>query len=336
MRVNQLAQYPIEILESKSVSTSLGIKDNRSFMISTSDWKIRVIENSSEIFNSEYKPQKTGIYDIVYCESINSYLFSLDKKIYRKDINENQHYLFLDIDCGSSFGASLRYSNIHKRLIIPMDGVTIAAVNINSKQVVIEVPKPGGDQIVDFQLHGSDQNKVSCLTQDGHLFVSELDFSSKEATILSTASSNLIEERQEQAKGLVVCPKGQYNFVEISQTNDEEECSRMMIFGIKDNELTIKAVINNSKKNPSPCKSALACLGYFKNSILFLGMSSGDGGQAHLYCYNTQTDGFEELEEERVVHHETNPTKILRFGNHFYYTGKRAGIMRLTARSKID
>ena len=337
LKIQRLTRYQLDQKRfHPDLPTSLAFKNESSFMISTSDLRVRVIEDGSEIFMDDYEIENCGPSDIIYCKNINAYLLALDRKIYRKDIDGGQLYLFLDINCGSSIGASLRFSDIHQRLVIPKDRTNIASINLETKKIEIEVPMPNGDGIMDFQLHGLAQNLVTSLTQYGHLLVSELAHLSSKGKILTKFSIELSKANSEHAETVVVCPLSQYIFVEIYQRKHPFLCSKMMIFSFRNKRLSLQAKINPLSSQRTGCKSAMTCLGYFKRNLVFLGLSLEIDGVAQLYSFNPETKHFEELKQARERHQELNPFTILRLGNRYYYTGVAGKIMRLSLTFKSD
>ena len=149
-------------------------------------------------------------------------------------------------------------------------------------------------------------------------------------------SIELIEERFEEAGAMVVCPKNQYIFVESYQSEEPNVCSRMMIYSIKDNKIKIQATIDQFLHDLFGYKGAMACLGYFKKSVVFLGLSSLAYGVVQMFIYNTATNDFKELGDVRASHEEYDPCKIVKLGNSYYYTGLGGSIMRLNLKFNSD
>ena len=336
VKIQQLAHFDIKQTLYSQASTSMAFKDNNCFMICTRDFRMRIIEKGSEVFVGDFERVVYGLSDIIYCKVLDCYLFSLGGKIYRKDINKEPYFMFMDEGCGTSIGASFRYSELHERLIIPKDSTKIAAINLETKEVELEILKEDGDEIMDFQLHGLGEDKVASLTQDGHLFVSELNYFFKKGEIYSLVAIELIKERHEHAETVVVCPKNRYIFVEIYRSQEPHICSRMMIFWYKKRKLKLCARIDQFGGDLAGCKSAMTCLGYFNNNVVFLGLSLVKDGITQLYCYNIHNNKFEELKGARVEHQELDPTKIHRVGSDYYYTGLLGKVMRLRVKFKTD
>ena len=333
----EVTSYEVEDVDSEAYCTSLAIKDHYSFMISTSDYQIRVIENGSQIFGGYCGSSGRYVNDMIYCGKIDSYLIYHDLKIYKKYIDNKPLSLFLDLKSGIRIGASFRYSNIHGKLIIAKNGSCLSCIQLKTKEIEIEIPKSKGRLIRDFELFGDNEDKVVSLTQDGYLFASKFDFSLKKGRVISIKSIKFIKNRGEEARKVVRCPQNKYFFVEIYRRKRPMLlCSRMMIFLLKKEKFHSQAVIDQFDHNFVGCKAAMSCLGYFKNTIVFMGLSLMEGGYSQLYCYNTDTNDFEEIEKARIEHQEWSPFKMVKVGNSFFYTGHLGKLMKLTVKSNGD
>ena len=308
-------------------------------MIATENCKIRIIEEGLEIFVGDSDPDSVikGLNDIIYCRNIDFYLIYQNNKIYKKDIDGNLPYLFLDLICGPKFGHRFIYSDIHERLIIAKDKITRSSINLETKEIEIEIPKSEGDSIVHLELYRKDQDRVVALTKDGYLFASELDFSKKQGEIITVISIGHMINKLEEAGTVVVCPRSRYFFVEVYMNDPEFHfCSKMIIFSLKNETFQREAVFCNYGHYYIGCKAVMNCLGYFKNTIVFMGLTLMKGSYAQLFSYNTDTKEFEEMKEVRVKHQEFDPFKMTKVGNSFYYTGRWSKIMKLTVKSKSD
>ena len=60
-----------------------------------------------------------------------------------------------------------------------------------------------------------------------------------------------------------------------------------------------------------------------------MGLSRNIDGIVQVYEYNTEADDFRELRNQRVSHFEKYPTKLMRVGDEFFYTGTKGRVMRV-------
>ena len=111
------------------------IKNQTSYAIATTDKGMKVVDKNREIFSGRLPSYPTRLSDLVYIDHLDCYLLNSGWKLYRKDIDENPHYAFMNISCGGGLGVNLIYSNLNKRLIIPRYSKGIAVVNLERKQI---------------------------------------------------------------------------------------------------------------------------------------------------------------------------------------------------------
>ena len=111
--------------------TFLAQKNLNSYMIVTSKKGIKVFENSNQIYSDKCFEKDSRLRDAIYIKHLNCYLMSLDKTLYRKDIDEKPPYVFMNIVCGYRFGACFLYSDVHERLIIHKGHISLSVVNLD-------------------------------------------------------------------------------------------------------------------------------------------------------------------------------------------------------------
>ena len=220
-------------------------------------------------------------------------------------------------------------------LITNKDCKNISAINLESKQVEIEVEKIVGNYIIDFRLFGEQEEKAIAVTEDGHILLYNLDYNQKTGSVINSFKIELKEERKEEAQSIAVCDKNEYAIVEIGQSESPWVSSRMVIIKIEGDSLIKKAMIDQHSQKIG-YKLALESLGYIGRHILWVGLSKLENGVAQLYVYDIERGEFKELQDKRVIHKERSPAKIHRMGSELYYTGSYGKIMRLRLKYNID
>ena len=103
----------------------------------------------------------------------------------------------------------------------------------------------------------------------------------------------------------------------------------MVLYRLTGNKISVVAVLDCSAEDVEE-KYALSCLGRFGTKILWVGLSAGENGVAHIYDFDVETKEIRELEEKRVEHGEYRPLNVYRVGNQFYYSGEKGKINKLT------
>ena len=308
--------------------THVALKNRNSYMIGTMLKGLKIKENGALVYSGKLPEDEGILTDMIYVESLNCYLIASLYQIKRKDIDEKPPYLYMNYDCGSRIGGCFRFSKIHERLIVSKHSQNISAIDLERKQVEIEVENGVGNDIIDFRLFGEQENRVIAVTGDGHVILYSLDYTQKRGSVVNSFNIELNCGRKEMPKSLSVCDKNEYCFVEIGQSESDSLCSRMILFKIRGDSLIKKASIDQHSQNLGH-KYALESLGYFGRFILWVGLSMLENGVAQLYVYNTETSKFKELVGRRLSHREEDPVKIHRVGSYLYYTGRYGRLMRL-------
>ena len=178
--------------------TFTAIKNEGSYIVATDEKGVLVIDERTQIFLDKLPPGPKRLSDLVYANHLDSYLLDFDGKIYRKDIDENPPYLFIDLDCGQGYGRNFKYSQLNKRLIVLGAGDRIVVVNLETKQVEIEIkPDPDDPYTNDLILFGRKEDKLVWITHCGVVNLASLNYGSKEIASKNGLQVQLIEERGE-------------------------------------------------------------------------------------------------------------------------------------------
>ena len=308
--------------------TYIYMKNPTSYMIGTDEKGIKVIEEGAEIYSGTLPGEEAWLRDIIYISHLNCYLMADESKLYRKDIDEKPPYLLMEVKCGLRVGACFRYSNLHERLVIIKDEKNISTVNLETKEIEIEVVKKFEDSIRDLKLFGEKQDRVVCITYNCHILLYELDFEENEGSAIDHFNLKRVQGRGECGSSIAVCDKGKYVLAEIG-AGHPEICCRMVIFEIKDDTLEKKAFINRFSQEIG-VKLAIDCYGYADGFVLWAGLSLDDNALIQVYAYDIEKEEFLELESKRVSHQEDYPVKVHQLGDEFYYTGNLAKVMKLS------
>ena len=308
--------------------TSMAIKNLSSYMIGTRGKSLKVIENSSLIFCGQLPLKNARLDDMIYISTENCYLLAYNNKLYRKEIDSQPPFVFMDVRCGWRVGACFRFSNIHQRLIINKDRKNISAIYLQNKEI-FKVEKGLGTKITDFRLFGQNEENVVSITYDGFILLYQLNYEQKTGSVISNFKVQLLEEEGEIGTSVAVCDRNQYVLAEIGKSTNHLTCTRMLFLKIEEDNLIIKSSIDTYFDLVGQ-KLALDCYGYARNHLLWVGLSRLEGGVAQVYDYDIERGELKELEEMRVVHQELDPAKIHKFQDEFYYTGSYGTIMKLS------
>ena len=191
--------------------TFMGIKNQASNAVATVYLGLKVMENSREIYLGNLPFGPKWLSDLVYINHLNFYLLEYGGKIYRKDIDKNPRFVFMDLNCRAGEGKNLKYSKLNKRLIVPKDGKNIAVVNLERRQIEVEMKSgPHYPSIEDFIIFGRKEDKIAWITRNGLAYLSSVRYDLKKITSKSVLQVQLIQERGERPSCLAVCDQGKY------------------------------------------------------------------------------------------------------------------------------
>ena len=333
LEINQTAEYQVEgVLQCQQ--THLAMKDPYSFIICTHKDGFSHMENRCLVYQGELPGADNWVDDLVFVRHLDCYLMVSYNKIYRKDMDDEPPYEYLEQKVASRTGSCMLYSEINQRLIVHKRGNTVAVVNLEDKKEEIVVTENGfaGD-IVDFRLSGGRENNIIALTSQGCLLQYQFNYSRKSGTVAKTCKFSLNRSRKEKPASLAVCLAGKYILVEIEgQRSNTKVCSRMLVFMANRTGFSQVAELDVYNNSLIGLKHALACYGYSGDHLVWVGLASGAYGLAQAYDYNLQTRELTELRDARLMHGEADPMKLQRLGDTFWYIGKYGRINSMDLR----
>ena len=301
--------------------TLLAVKNPTSFMIATFGKGLQVFENNKLIFSAKFFFYRTKLKDLVYIDHLNCYFLHRGGKFYRKDVDNHPPYFYIHLVSEGKFGSCLKYSAINRRLITAKDKNSIAVLNLERKELEIEVKTNFGGKLMDFALLRKKETGVISLSEDGYLNLSFINYSMKKICATNHTKIELKEERGERGFSIAASPNNDYALVEIGSDYYGYN-SRIMVFKIIHNHLIEAAsidVYNQLLKQ----MSAMRCWGCIGVHIIWVGVSLAE---IFLYDFNTETYAVRELRDQRVNHNQFNPRKIDRLSNHFFLIGQEAKV----------
>ena len=319
----------------------LADKNETSYLLAATEEGFKVVEEGKQVFSTRKNDpasQAAGlITDVMYLEPTNCYLINLNGSLVRKDIDSNLPYYFADVRLQTMEETpctSFQYSNLSKRLFVNSEEQGIVVIDASKPTLTVRFnfPEDPWDSVADFVVFGQIENRVLKLTCTGLLALFNLNLEQNKVLSETTHQIELESRRNEMANSVAVCSKGKFACVEIKVHCEEPTSSRLMVFEVGGNSLTPKATLDLHQYGFG-CQSALTGLGYFSSNAVFLGLGGllGEEGQeAHLYEFNLGAAELREVEGKRVPHEETNPQKIQRVGDCFYFTGTGGKVMKVS------
>ena len=311
--------------------TLLAMKNSTSYLVATSSKGLRLVENGKLVYSRKLFGDKSPIRDVIYVPCANCYLLDFNSQLYRKDIDEEYPYLYIDFRCGYRQGAYFRYSKRHQRVIVNKDCKNISVINVEKNKLEIEIDnKIQGDYVNDFRLFGSEEDRVVSVTKNGYIVLYSLDYAKKRGFEVTKYPLDLLKERFEEPVSIAVCERNKFLLLEIAkvQKNNPPQCSRMMLLEVNQGSFLYKASLDMNNQEIG-CKLALEMFCCQGNHILWVGLSWNEGF-VQVYDYDIEAGQLRELKDKKVSHQEFDPLRLHLLEGKFYYIGKKGRFMELS------
>ena len=324
-------RYVMNLRQDKIIGgdyTLLAVKNHSSFLIATFGKGITLVEKRLTKYSTQVKKR---LLDMIYVEDLNCYFLSYGKKLYRKDIDDNPPYVYMEVHCGLRAGACFQYSKLNKRLIVNKAKKSIAVINLETCEVEIEIEseKTVGDEIFVFRLFEEKEDRVIAATKNGRILLYRVDFGKKEGTITTEFTFRLNSDREERIKSITVCSRSQNVLFEVGQFNPSSLCSRTCIAELIGEGLKVVSKLDLYSQKAGD-KLALECYGYVGSHILWIGLTKDDQSRVRVFDFETKTGTLIELASKKVSAEDGFPIKIERFGEYFYYVGHFGRVKRIS------
>ena len=306
--------------------TYLALKDPSTYMIATYGRGLKVILNNTQIYSAKLPRKVALINQILYAGHLDCFFLQNESHLYRKDLDDQPPYIYMDMSHLGWFRSLIRYSSVNKKLITFKDNTWISVINLFTRKVELQIEKKSRSQIMDCKLLGELEDKILSLTWNGVILLHIVNYSIKKVLVSNLHQIQLVVHRQEYGASIAVCDKNEHILVEIEGFN--QIASRMFVFKINGSEIAPKIIIENYELAEGP-KYALQCAGNFGDDILWVGLSTGNSIVAKVYCYCVRTDTLEQMnlagfsEQKRCY-------DIHRFGQDFYFSGLLGKIEKLS------
>ena len=297
---------------------------------------LKLIKNSKTLYTKKLN-SKAWVADVAYITHTDCYLLAYKHKIYRKDNNSEDLYLFLDVYPGSRVGACLRYSGQNGRVFVANDSDSVKMINFEACSVEKKIRILGlkNEKIFDFKVYQETEtsSKVACLMKDGLIITLQFHFGPKTENHpfeIFRQKLPLSTTQTEQAYSLEVCSASKYGFIELitKDGSNYDIVSRYLIAKIQPKNLEIlaeKSLLDASL----PPHLALASF-YVGSDLMILALSCEKKSKASLIWYDSERGVVVVDPRKRVWSGESFPVAVCESGRNFYYfTGWGGGLVRI-------
>ena len=310
-----------------SSNSQVAFKNATSFALWVNTVGLRVIEKSAQIHFEHVSEDTNLLRQIIYIDHLDCYLLSYKGKIYRKDIDNNPLYAYIDVNSCNRLAASFKYSKVNERLIIVKDKGKIGVVNLDKKQVEIEVRSEQITNIQDLELVGPPENKIALIDRNGVIGLCTVNYELKKLCKKNYHQIELIEDRKEGGVAIASSHNGEYLLVSLINSTIYDS-SRIILYKIKDHSLVKLGDLDEDRKYLQ-VKWGLKFFLQAERDLILFGLS-GSNRHIQLYSFNTGKKKLKELVKKRLKHFLFGVLEIHQVGSKFYFTGLGGQIKELS------
>ena len=126
-----------------SEATLLAKKNENSYLIQTSTKGMILTEGGKVIYQGFLPYEDAMFMDVVYIPSLYCYLIDLGSRIYRKNVDDQPPYEYLDCCWRNKAGCSFLYSDQHDKLVFFEEEALLVVLDLDTKEIIIEVDVEG-------------------------------------------------------------------------------------------------------------------------------------------------------------------------------------------------
>ena len=324
--VEQIDQYRTQ----QSIFCHLAVKNKDSYLLLKLMAPPYMIENQGTVFI--LSSGKFPLYrDSVYYRPLNCYFWNNNRKFYRKDIDTNHAYIFMDLVLFSKMPATtFRCSELNQRMFVAVDDGDILVINPRKRRVDLKVKTlEPAKQFCEFFVFGEKENKILTITEPGYIQLVNLNIQLKKVTSKGLSKIEFPRtDLPEVVSRAAVDPKGEFLLIQVKPRNSFFVTS-MMMYRIKGNSLALASTLDVLALGIVKI-GALGCHGYENGKLVFVGLSQADRGDIDIFEYDDRAKKITHLPLPRIYsHQERSPLVMQRLDQYFYYSGLNGKVMRM-------
>ena len=286
--------------------------------------------------------QLDWISDSIFIPDLNSFLICVNNKIYKKDLDGRPPYLYIQAGkFGNMHGKSFIYSKKSKKLVVIKDFKHFVILNPVKRKIELRlegISKGSRAQIdnniADFALFGRREQRLVSITDSGVL--SFYNFGKASGRVVDRYRVGGVKDLIAAQKSIAVCSQNRYIFVMLVLVENQ--------FLLQGYEIMSKKSSSSSRNSRALnlelqhrlyyCCQDFGCLAdatfafcrYYRGfaTVILFGRSYG-----LLMVVGRDPDGgLKVIEAKKIPNYSKYPLKIEKLGNHFYYTGDEANLVR--------
>ena len=265
--------------------SELAIKNHSSFFIATHKTGAVLVENRAVVYSDECKiKDEDYLCDIIYIKDLDCYLMLAAYSLYRKDIDDQPPYRFMELKHSVRYRSCLRYSGLNKMLILSDFEGDVFLIDLKRKQIQFKAKKRPGRFMLAFKLFGEKENKMITLTNEGYIIIHAVSYQMRKVLGIQK-----IKFSDPGGRSIAVCDQ---NHLVLVQGHD-----RMILFKLEANSLTQIACFDQNYFVPD-----FNCFGCVGTHVLWIGLCYDLSGSGSIFIsdYDIDKKKLKDLVAKRV------------------------------------
>ena len=300
--------------------TELAMKNEQTYMIITSPVGMKVIKHHEEIFSGDLHSDFKFFENILFIDHLDCFFIYVDKKLYRKDIDDKPAYLFAYLKDLTSAVNGLKYSRINNPLVLFKDFQFVSFYSIDEKREELRAGLKGASQdiIMDYILFGKQDNCICSVTQFGYINLHIFNCSMRKLLTFSYLKVTLEGGYREILSNVKICDSSKYIFVDTKVNPRGGDGLRIFVFKLEGCRLSKMAVVNQVERIWQ--FGVGGCFGAHIFSVGIKYLTVYGTLNIYIYEYNTKTKNFRFFKEKTLLKRDKMPSQLHRYGKNLYFT----------------
>ena len=241
--------------------------------------------------------------------------------VWRKRIDKNEPELWLSVKLSNLTGRAIRVGSRGRVVVLNTLGgrltVAWARTGKHKKAGHFELPRIMDDEIRDFQVLGSRQDKLLTVSETGYMILYHMSYRARRCLTYRTKKVTLMKGRREKISCLCVDPKTNYLALSIMDSRYLIG-SRILLFQLRGAGLRLENGIDFHFESMRQF-DAFGFIGRFYGSLVLCGLTAGKESQVVTYGVDLRTREFNEVYELRLkLENVGGPVKMVRMGEFLY------------------
>ena len=209
LRLEEIAHHSeIRGREIDGILNYIAFKSEASYLIVANGSGFKLVDKNKILYERIPKIGFFHVDEAIYIKSCNCYFLAMNNKLYKKGINGQEPYLYMNLTVGSQAYHSIIYSEKLNRLIANINFREIGLVNLRTRRLEVKLStkyfyESNPDELCDLTLCGDMDQYVVTITSKG--FLSAFELPSLSSTQLNDSYGKHFQELELSSEPMEQC-----------------------------------------------------------------------------------------------------------------------------------